>query len=66
VRPVIVDGALGEAQGFGGFNVSHPRELTQPDHFSLDGVDGGERFKRLVHRQELFLVARRRNLQTLV
>ena len=48
VGPVILDGALGEAQGLRGFNLGQAREITQFNHLGLNGVGGGEVVQHLV------------------
>ena len=60
--PVVVGGAGGNTQNFGGFVNRHADEVTQFHQFGLDLVLGREFVKRLAHGQKLVVVTRHGNI----
>ena len=58
VGPVVVRGAGGNAQDFGGFLQSHADEITQLHQFSFDFALSSQFVERLVHGEEFVFVTR--------
>src|SRR2546428_10438559 len=56
--PVIVGGACGDAENLGRFLEGHADEVTQLDQFSFELALRGEFVERLVHGEQLVVVAR--------
>ena len=56
VRPIIVGGAGGDAENFGGFLQSHPDEITQLHQFGFELVLSGEFVEGVIDGQELIVI----------
>ncbi len=59
MRPVVVGGAGGNAQGSGGLFQSHADKITKFYQFRFGPVLGGQFVERLVHGQKFVVIARR-------
>jgi hypothetical protein len=64
VRPIIVRGARGNAQQFGGFLEGHADKIPEFNQFSFGLVLGGELVERFVHGEAFVVVTRRGNFQS--
>ena len=56
--PIIVGGAGGNSEDFGGFFEGHADEISQFYQFGFGLVLGGEFVERIIYRQQLIIVAR--------
>jgi hypothetical protein len=63
--PVVVGGARGDAESLGRFLDGHADELTRLHEFGFGLVLGGEFVERLVHGEQLVVVARGGKLRRL-
>src|SRR6266436_10263611 len=61
--PVIVGGARGDAENVGRFLEGHADEVTQLDQFSFELALRGEFIERVIHGEQLVLVAGRGKLR---
>ena len=65
VSPIVIGGAGGNAQHFGGFLKGHADEVTELHQFSFNLVLSGEFVERVVHGEEFVVVTRRGNFHAL-
>ena len=63
VSPVILDGAFGEAQRLGGFQIGQAHEITQLENLGLNNAGGGGFIECLVHGEQLILISGCRNFK---